>query len=344
MRDSSEPVPILIMPREEAIHAWLSHQLAGCAYTLAPASSDASFRRYWRVVRADGESAILMDAPPAHEDIRPWLRVQKEFAAAGLKVPEVFAHDVEQGFVLLADFGDRTYLAALAAGEDADRLYREALAALVRLQLASRPGVLPEYDRRLLLTELELFPEWYLGRHLGLALSAEERNLLARLFETILAVNLGEPKVFVHRDYHTRNLMPIAEGPGVIDFQDAVYGPLSYDLVSLLKDAYVAWDEEITLDWLIRYWEQAKKAGLPVDPDFGAFYRAYEWMGVQRHLKVLGIFARLKHRDGKEAYLADMPRVFAYLSVTCRRYGALAPLAQLLDRIADRQPQFAYTF
>lgn len=341
---AARAAPSLPMTRDQQIHAWLARVLAGAPYSLAPASADASFRRYLRVTFADGATAIVMDAPPAHEDVRPWLTTRQLFAAAGVNVPEVMAADVDAGLVLITDFGDATYLAALAAGEDADRLYRAALASLVTLQGGSRPGVLPEYGRELLLRELELFPDWYLARHLGLTLDEEEKRELHAVFEAILAVNLAEPRVFVHRDYHSRNLMHCGETPGIIDFQDAVYGPISYDLVSLLKDAYVAWDEEIVLDWLIRYWEQAKKARLPVAADFGEFYRAFEWMGVQRHLKVLGIFARLKHRDGKEAYLADMPRVFGYLHSTCRRYGRLAPLCRLLDRIAGATPEIAYTF
>jgi len=287
---------------------------------------------------------IVMDAPPAHEDVRPWLHVQRLFAAAGALVPEVLAQDIERGFLLISDLGSTTYLSALAAGMDADSLYRAALDTLIDIQRSSRPGALPAYDRALLERELGLFPEWYLDRHLGLELDTAEQNALAAVFEKILAVNLAEPCVFVHRDYHSRNLMVDGARPGVIDFQDAVYGPITYDLVSLFKDAYVEWDEEQTLDWLARYWEKAKRAGLPVAADFGAFFRDYEWMGVQRHLKVLGIFARLKHRDGKDGYLKDMPRVAAYLRATCARYAELAPLLRLLDKLENRQIQVGYTF
>jgi aminoglycoside/choline kinase family phosphotransferase len=330
--------------RSGQIRGWLAELFPGRAFALAPASADASFRRYFRATFDDGMTRIVMDAPPAHEDVRPWLHVQRLFAAAGALVPEVLAQDIERGFLLISDLGSTTYLSALAAGMDADSLYRAALDTLIDIQRSSRPGALPAYDRALLERELGLFPEWYLDRHLGLELDTAEQNALAAVFEKILAVNLAEPCVFVHRDYHSRNLMVDGARPGVIDFQDAVYGPITYDLVSLFKDAYVEWDEEQTLDWLARYWEKAKRAGLPVAADFGAFFRDYEWMGVQRHLKVLGIFARLKHRDGKDGYLKDMPRVAAYLRATCARYAELAPLLRLLDKLENRQIQVGYTF
>ena len=261
-------------------------QLPGRTFTLAPASNDASFRSYLRVSFSDGESSILMDAPPAHEDVRPWLQVQQLFQAAGAQVPAVLAQDLTQGFLLLSDLGSTTYLAALNAGTsdtEADELYRAAIDTLINIQRASRPGSLPAYDRALLLRELNLFPDWYIDKHVPIKFDNEQRNVLAAVFDKIVAVNLAEPQVYVHRDYHSRNLMVCGDAPGVIDFQDAVYGPISYDLVSLLKDAYVAWDEERTLDWLVRYWEKAKKAGLPVRADFGEFFRDYEWMGEWGH-------------------------------------------------------------
>lgn len=330
--------------RIEQIQGWLADLFPGTSFSLAPASADASFRRYFRVGFDDGSTRIVMDAPPSHEDVRPWLQVQRLFHAAGAHVPEVLAQDVERGFLLLSDLGSTTYLAALAAGSDPDLLYRAALDTLIAIQCASRPGQLPAYDRTLLKRELDLFPDWYIGRHLRIALSDSERQALEAVFGKILAVNLAEPAVYVHRDYHSRNLMVAGERPGVIDFQDAVYGPITYDLVSLFKDAYIEWDEERTLDWLARYWEKARKAGLPVRADFGAFFRDYEWMGVQRHVKVLGIFARLFHRDGKDGYLEDMPRVAGYLRQACMRYGELTPLLRLLDRLENRQAQVGYTF
>ncbi|MFC5300040.1 aminoglycoside phosphotransferase family protein [Azospira restricta] len=333
------------MPRTQALQDWLAKQLPEQPFTLAPASADASFRRYFRVTLADGVTRIVMDAPPEHEDCRPYLKVAQLFADAGVHVPTVYAEDLAQGFLLLSDLGNTTYLTALEAHpEGASALYREANAALVKMQAASRPGVLPEYDRVLLTRELQLFPDWYVAKHLGVTLSEAQRQTLDAAFEKILASNLAQPQVFVHRDYHSRNLMISAPNPGVLDFQDAVYGPISYDLVSLYRDAYIGWEEEQELDWTIRYWEAARKEKLPVAADFYDFWRDYEWMGVQRQLKVLGIFARLNYRDGKAQYLADMPRVMAYLRRACGRYIDLKPLLLLLDELENRQVQTGYTF
>jgi aminoglycoside/choline kinase family phosphotransferase len=332
------------MERQEQIRTWLAALWPQRGFSMAPASADASFRRYFRVTLDDGATRIVMDAPPANEDCRPWLHVQQLFRAAGAHVPEVLAQDLDQGFLLLSDLGDTTYLQALSAANAAP-LYADAIDALVAIQLASRPGALPEYDRALLRRELALFPQWYLGEHHRLLLTPGEKTALEEVFARILAVNLAEPKVFVHRDYHSRNLMRIeaAGNPGIIDFQDAVYGPISYDMVSLLKDAYIEWDEEVALDWLVRYWEKARRAGLPVAADFGEFFRDYEWMGVQRHVKVLGIFARLWHRDGKDGYLGDLPRVARYLRKACERYSELSPLRKLLDRVEDKITVLGYT-
>ncbi len=330
------------MERLTRLQAWVEHVLPEPLRALAPASADASFRRYFRATTAGG-SFIVMDAPPEHEDCRPYIHVARLFRAAGANTPEILAQDLEQGFLLLTDFGNTTYLNALDA-DHADRLYRDANAALVRIQTASRPGELPEYDARLLLRELRLFPVWYLGRHLRCELTPDQRQVLERAFAAILANNLAQPRVYVHRDWHSRNLMVTDPNPGVLDFQDAVYGPITYDLVSLYKDAYIYWDEERVLDWVIRYWEAARAAGLPVRADFADFYRDFEWMGVQRHLKVLGIFARLYHRDGKDGYLKDMPLVMHYLRRACERYVDLHPLLRLLDEIEGHAPQVAYTF
>ncbi len=335
------------MERIEQLRNWLARQLPGQAYSLAPASADASFRRYLRVTREDGTTLVVMDAPPRHEDVRPWLHVRQLFDAAGAHVPAVLAEDVANGFLLISDLGSTTYLAALQEGADADELYRSAIDTLIDIQRASRPGMLPTYDRDALKRELDLFPDWYIGKHVAIDFGDNDRNALEAVFEKILAANLAEPAVHVHRDYHSRNLMVDGErpdAPGVIDFQDAVHGPITYDLVSLFKDAYVEWDEERTLDWLARYWERAKKVGLPVRTDFGEFFRDYEWMGVQRHVKVLGIFARLFHRDGKDGYLKDMPLVAQYLRKACTRYGELAPLLRLLDRLENRQARVGFTF
>ena len=328
----------------EQIRDWLAAQFPERNFNLAPASADASFRRYLRATFDDGTSLVVMDAPPTHEDVRPWLHVQRLFRAAGAHVPEVLAEDIERGFLLLSDLGSTTYLTALNDGANSDPLYRAAIDTLIDIQRSSQPATLPAYDRSLLKRELDLFPDWYIGRHITIDFSTAERNTLETVFEKILAVNLAEPAVHVHRDYHSRNLMVCGDKPGVIDFQDAVHGPITYDLVSLLKDAYVEWEEEQCLDWLARYWEKARKAGLPVRADFGDFFRDYEWMGVQRHIKVLGIFARLCHRDGKDAYLKDMPLVAKYLRAACARYSELGPLLRLLDKLENRQAQAGYTF
>jgi aminoglycoside/choline kinase family phosphotransferase len=316
--------------------------------SLAPASNDASFRRYFRIAAArDGaaDSFIIMDAPPAREDCRPFVQAATVFAAAGVSVPQVLAADLEQGFLLLGDFGNTTYLSRLDAAT-APSLYRDASRALVDMQKASVPGVFPNYSRELLERELMLFPDWYLARHKEIGLTEAQRRVLHDAFEMIIQNNLSQPAVFVHRDYHSRNLMilPSGRNPGILDFQDAVYGPITYDLVSLLRDAYIRWEEQQVLDWTIRYWEMARKDGLPVARDFPDFYRDFEWMGLQRHLKVLGIFARLHYRDGKDNYLKDMPLVLDYVLQVVRRYVDLAPLARLIEEIEHRKPLAGYTF
>ncbi len=337
-------------PREVALAGWLAETLARPGVPLAPASADASFRRYFRATLSaphplapDASTLIVMDAPPPLENCRPFVHVAQLLRDAGVHAPRVLAHDFERGFLLLTDLGTTTYLAALDAA-CARELYVDALDALVRFQAASREGELPPYDEALLRRELDLFPHWYVGRHRGHLLTHDERNALDRVFASILANNLAQPRVYVHRDYHSRNLMVSAPNPGVLDFQDAVYGPVTYDLVSLLRDAYIEWDEERQIDLAVRYWERARKAALPVQADFGGFWRDFEWMGVQRQLKVLGIFARLWHRDGKEGYLNDMPRVMRHLRGACARYREFFPLLALLDTLDDRQPIVGYTF
>jgi N-acetylmuramate 1-kinase len=329
--------------RLDTLTDWLHGQFAGQVLDIRPASADASFRRYFRVTLPDGSTRIAMDAPPPNEDCRPFVAVQALFEGAGAHVPALHAQDVERGFLLLSDLGSTTYLDVLDA-DNASALYFDATTSLIGIQKASRPGVLPVYDRDRLLAEMELFPVWYVGRHLKAELSDAETTGLYEVFDRVLDVNLAEPSVFVHRDYHSRNLMVTRPNPGVIDFQDAVYGPISYDLVSLFKDAYIDWEEDLVLDWLIRYWQDARRAGLPVRADFADFHRDYEFMGVQRHLKVLGIFARLHHRDGKNGYLKDMPRVMNHLRQTAMRYRDLAPLARLLNRLEGITPQAGYTF
>lgn len=318
--------------RLAALRRWLAGPLAGPDFTLAPASADASFRRYFRATLADGRSFVAMDAPPGKEDCRPYVRIAGLLRAAGVHAPEIHAEDLAQGFLLIEDLGKRTYLESFAESNPSE-LYAAATDTLVRLQLASRPGALPDYDRPLLERELQLFPDWYLGRHLDRPLALADRQILRQAFDLILASSLAQPRVYVHRDYHSRNLMISEPLPGVLDFQDAVYGPITYDLVSLLRDAYVHWEEERVLDWAARYWEKARRAQLPVATDFADFYRDFEWMGVQRQLKVIGIFARLRHRDGKDRYLADIPLVLDYLLRACRRYRELNALALLVERV-----------
>jgi len=331
-------------PRLAMLCEWLASTLEPREFTLAPASEDASFRRYFRVTPAaavafaDGAATLIaMDAPPPSEDCRPFVRIAALLRDAGVHAPQVIAQDVDRGFLLLTDLGPTTYLHALDAA-NADELFRDAVDTLLRWQLASRPGVLPPYDEALLRRELELFPEWYAGRHLQQVLTAGERADLSRIFDLIIASNTAQPSVFVHRDYMPRNLMVSTPNPGVLDFQDAVYGPISYDIASLFRDAFVSWPDEQVLDWTIRYWEKAKRAGLPVTADFAAFHRDCEWMGLQRHLKVLGIFARIQHRDGKSGYVEDTPRFLDYVRHVAERHRELAPLARLLDRLARQRP------
>jgi aminoglycoside/choline kinase family phosphotransferase len=322
--------------RVEALSSFAARALSTTAYALAPASADASFRRYFRITPEapwhGHATLIVMDAPPPMEDCRPFVHVSSLMRSAGLNAPAVLADDLKHGFLLLTDLGTQTYLAALDA-KSAPALYSDAINALVCWQRASRGGELPPYDEALLARELALFPDWYVAKHLTTSLTASQKQVIDEAFRLILDNNLAQPKVFVHRDYHSRNLMCAEPNPGILDFQDAVEGPITYDLVSLLRDAYIEWGEEREIDWAVRYWQRARAAGLPVDADFSGFWRDFEWMGVQRQLKVLGIFARLYHRDGKAAYLEDMPRVLAYLRRTCTRYDALHPLRDLLAEI-----------
>jgi aminoglycoside/choline kinase family phosphotransferase len=299
--------------------------------SLAPASSDASFRRYFRVLSSKNDSFIVMDAPPSHEDTRPFIHISRLMAQNALNVPLILEENVTEGFLLLSDLGNQTYLSCLNE-KTAPALYADAMSALIKIQTSQRDPSIPSYDRDLLTRELMLFPEWYLTKHLGIQLNDSQTKDLNKVFELILQNNLAQPQVLVHRDYHSRNLMLTSQNnPGILDFQDAVYGPITYDLASLLRDAYIEWEETEQLDWAIRYWEMARKAQLPVSNEFGEFYKDFEWMGLQRHLKVLGIFARLYHRDGKDAYLKDLPLVLKYTRKVAERYIDLKPLVRLLD-------------
>jgi N-acetylmuramate 1-kinase len=354
--------------RQAAFEAWLDiltprHGLQ--RQTLAPASADASFRRYFRLTgQREGQAAtfIVMDAPPAVEDNRAFVDIAALLRAAGLNVPQVLDWQVEHGFLLVSDLGQRTYHAELlsldltqgAHQRRADGLYRDAIGALVSLQGIAVPDTLPRYDAAMVRRELDLFPEWYIHRHQGMTLDDRQQQGLNRAFEQITQVFTSQAQVLVHRDFHSRNLMvcaPVetmgagpAPNPGLLDFQGAVLGPVAYDLVSLLRDAYLDWDEAQQIDWAARYWERARQAGVPVPDDFGTYWRDLEWTGLQRHLKVLGIFARLSHRDGKHGYLDDLPRVWRQAHHVAMRYSVLTPLARLLEALAKVEARDGYTF
>lgn len=326
------------MSRDQLVTDWVASRFPGQTVSITPASADASFRRYFRLTWPDGSTRILMDAPPEKEDCKPFIHVAGLLAKADLAAPRILDHDLDQGFLVLTDLGRIGYLDALNADLSmADTLMRPVLDVLVKWQLSSKASTLPPYDATLLRRELELFPEWFIGRHLGYTLSDDEKNMLDRTFKFLINSALAQPKVFTHRDFMPRNLMLVESAetltPGVIDFQDAVYGPIAYDVVSLFRDAFISWEEEQEIDWVIRYWEKARAAGLPVRADFGEFWRDYELMGLQRHLKVLGIFCRLKYRDGKEKYSEDLPRFMNYARKTAGRYIALKPLLNLLDTL-----------
>ena len=336
------------MKRLQQLNDWLAVVLNGKPYSIEPASADARFRRYFRVT-IGSETLIAMDAPPPQEDCTPFVHAAEVFADAGINVPKIIAQDIPNGFLLLSDLGNTTFLSALQAPngiEVAADLYRDASNALIKLQLASKPEVFPPYDEALLTREMQLFPDWYVAKHLNVTLTDAQQEVMNKTFAVLNANILAQPKVYVHRDYHSRNLMvqTNSHGLGVLDFQDAVYGPITYDLVSLLKDAYISWDEDQVLDWAVRYWQSARKAGLPMSVDFAEFYRDFEWMGAQRHIKVLGIFARLYHRDGKDGYLKDMPLVMDYLRRVCDRYLELKPFLRLLDELAGVEYKPGYTF
>ena len=342
--------------RQAFFDGWLSGVAASqdlLPGSLRVASADASFRRYLRVDKRQGGGLIVMDAPPDKENSEPFVRIAALMKAAGLNAPEVLDWHEAHGFMLLSDLGDATMMSAI----DTERpqanhgLYMQAVDTLVQWQLASRPGVLPPYDAALLNRELSLFPDWYLAQHRGVQLQGAQREVFDKAFALIVQRNLAAPSVYVHRDFMPRNLMMPFGGSaqlGVLDFQDAFYGPISYDIASLMRDAFLTWDEDFVLDITIRYWEKARKAGLmdfeDWHSDFGAFYRAVEWMGLQRHLKVAGIFARLTLRDGKPKYLADAPRFLHYIRSTCDRYRELGPLLKLIDEIEGTTPEVGFAY
>ncbi len=335
--------------RDQLVTDWVASRFPDQSVRITPASADASFRRYFRLTWPDGGTRILMDAPPEKEDCKPFIHVAGLLAKAGLAAPRVVDQDLENGFLLLTDLGRIGYLDALNADLSlADTLMRPVLDVLIAWQLSTQASTLPPYDATLLRRELDLFPEWFVGRHLGYQLSTEETAMLDRTFKFLINSALAQPKVFVHRDFMPRNLMVVESAetltPGIIDFQDAVMGPIAYDVVSLFRDAFISWEEEQEIDWVVRYWEKARAAGLPLRPDFGEFWRDYELMGLQRHLKVLGIFCRLKYRDGKEKYSEDLPRFIGYARKTAGRYVALKPLLTLFDALQGKREEVGYTF
>ena len=296
--------------------------------TLTAASSDASFRRYFRWEGA-GRSFVVMDAPPPQENCKPFVDIAFLLAKSGINVPKIYAEDLERGFLLLNDLGNKTYLDVIDS-ENADALFSDALQALLAFQQLPMVAPLPSYDVALLRRELELFPEWYVKRELGVEFDATQQQQWQKVSELLIDSALAQPKVLVHRDYMPRNLMLSEPNPGVLDFQDAVYGPVTYDVTCLFKDAFLSWPEERVRGWLESYWQQASALDIPVQPDFEEFLRASDLMGVQRHLKVIGIFARICHRDGKPRYLGDVPRFFSYIEAVIARRPELADLQALL--------------
>ena len=324
--------------RLQHLKVWLDEQLANLyteqgwgavpPATLTAASSDASFRRYFRWEGA-GKSFIVMDAPPPQENCKPFVDIAFLLAKSGINVPKIYAEDLERGFLLLNDLGNKTYLDVIDS-ENADDLFTDALQALLAFQQLPMVAPLPSYDVALLRRELELFPEWYVKRELGIEFDAAQQVLWQQVSDLLIDSALAQPKVLVHRDYMPRNLMLSEPNPGVLDFQDAVYGPVTYDVTCLFKDAFLSWPEERVRGWLESYWQQAAALNIPVQPDFEDFLRASDLMGVQRHLKVIGIFARICHRDGKPRYLSDVPRFFAYIEAVIARRPELAELDVLL--------------
>ncbi len=316
--------------------------------SLTVASADASFRQYFRIEALHNgiaNSYIIMDAPPSHEDCKPFIHVAQLLGSTGLNVPTVLEHDLSTGFVLLKDLGNTTYLSALQSGSDHRPLYADAISALVKLQAGTDTKALPAYDSDTLKTEMSLFETWFLNKHHSIELNDRERALLQVAIKLITDASTRQTQVWVHRDYHCRNLMLTpTQNPGVLDFQDAVTGPYTYDLVSLLRDAYIDWPEEAQIELALDYWKKAQAAGIAVPSDFGELWRDFEWMGLQRHLKVLGIFARLYHRDGKDGYLNDLPLVLQYAQRVAQRYDGLGILVRLFDRVQGVERNVGVTF
>ena len=327
--------------RLELLSRWVFDDLGFAGSQIAPASADASFRRYFRLTRGR-DSYIIMDAPPDKEDSAPFVKIAQMLAAAELNVPLILARDMRRGFLLLSDLGSRQYLDELPRLGAAETLYGDALGALIRMQTAPPENwrQIPDYDRALLLREMELLPEWFLKRHLNVDIDAAVRALLDDLFAGLSDMALEQPATFVHRDYHSRNLLVTdQDNPGILDFQDAVRGPVTYDLASLLKDCYIAWPPAQVKAWALQFRENLLQAGFAMQADENTFMRWFDLMGLQRHIKVLGIFARLFYRDGKSQYLKDLPRVLRYAKETSAMYAQTARFAEYIER--QIEPRFA---
>ena len=320
--------------RLSALTHWINARFNSDVQNLRPASSDASFRRYFRFDHS-GQSYIVMDAPPEYENMEIYIRTARRFMDIGLNVPKIIDQNRDEGFLLISDLGGTTYLDHLNA-HNVDRLYGDALGALIVLQTGTMidPRGFPRYDRTLLLSEMALFREWYADKHFGYPLQPEQLDIIENTFAILCESALEQPQVWVHRDYHSRNLMVTASNnPGILDFQDAVTGPITYDLVSLLRDCYIEWPPSQVREWALGYQNLAIQSGLAVSDDEDQFIEWFDYMGVQRHIKVLGIFARLYHRDGKSDYLNDLPLVWKYAMTVCRNYPDLQPFAELLQEL-----------
>jgi N-acetylmuramate 1-kinase len=348
VQPADDPVPWTSPARRQAFEQWLAplvEPFALAPSSLRAASADASFRRYLRIDSARHGSLVVMDAPPPQEDVRPFVEVARRMAAAGLHGPRVHAVDEAHGFLLLEDLGQRLFIEALngAAPREADALMRAAIGALVQWQRGVPYDGLPAYAGPTLQRGLNLFPEWCVEREYGLTWGDGERARWQRVCDTLVAGMDAQPRIAVHRDWMPRNLMVSDPNPAILDFQDAAAGPIAYDMASLLRDAFISWDEEREIDWAVRYWEAARAASLPVPDDFGVLWRQLEWCGLQRHLRVLGVFCRLKHRDGKPKYSADLPRFFAYATRVASRYRELEPLLSLIEPLSGMKAAVGFS-
>ena len=329
--------------RIDLAHNWVRKTLGNLDFTLSELAADAGLRRYFRIATSGEESFVLMDAPVEHNDLKSFCEISELMTACKLNVPTVIRSSFDEGFLLLSDLGDDTYLSILN-NDNADELFDDATTALTNWQAHTRPGKLKSYNKKLITDELELFEQWFLDRHLGLTLHKKIKENLKSTLTLIASRCDSLPKVFAHRDFMPRNLMVCPKNPGILDFQDAMLGPITYDPISLFKDAFISWDEERVIDWLVRYWEKARKNSLPVRDDFGLFFEETEWTGLQRHLKVLGVFSRLKYRDSKPDYIIDAPRFLSYIRPVAERYDKLRPILEVLDVAQHHESRHGYTF